>query len=73
MPQVRMLTSVAGDELTADEGEVVEMSPQMATVWADGVRGEVVRPSVGVETPEGNVTARRGGFDTPETRVTRRR
>lgn len=68
MPQVRMLTDVAGPESSWEAGQVVEMTPQQANVWADGVRGEVVRPIAPVETPERNVKARRGEHQTPESR-----
>jgi hypothetical protein len=68
MPQVRMLTSVAGPHMNWDEGEIVDMSPEDAKIWADGVRGEIVRPVDLVETPERNAAARRGGYQTPETR-----
>jgi hypothetical protein len=64
-----MLTSVAGERFNWDEGEEVDMTPEQASVWADGVRGELVRPSTTVETPERNVVARRGGVVTPETRA----
>ena len=69
MPRVRMLTAVAWETGNWDEGEVVDMTPEQASVWADGVRGELVRPSTTPETPERNVTARRGGYTTPETRA----
>ena len=69
MPRVRMLTSVAWETGSWDEGEEVDMTPEQAGVWADGVRGELVRPITVVETPERNVTARRGGYQTPETRA----
>ena len=68
MPRVRMLTSIAGPYSQWDEGEVVDMTPEEANVWADGVRGEVVRPTDLTETPERNVAARRGGVEVPETR-----
>lgn len=51
MPLVRMLTSAAGPTGSWDVGEEVEMSGDEARVWADGVRGELVR-GVLVETPE---------------------
>jgi hypothetical protein len=69
MPRVRMLTGVAGPYGQWDEGEEIDMTPEQASVWADGVRGELVRPSTVVETPERNVVARRGGVQTPETRA----
>lgn len=68
MPQVRMLTSVAGPHGQWDIDEIVDMTPEQANIWADGVRGELVRPSVSIETPERNVQQRRGGYQTPETR-----
>lgn len=71
MPRVRMLTSVAGEHVQWDEGDEIDMTPEQASVWADGVRGELVRPTDQVETPEGNVSARRGGYTTPETRARR--
>jgi hypothetical protein len=69
MPVVRMLTSAAGPHGSWDEGEEVTMTPEQARVWADGVRGELVRPTTPTETPERNVVARRGGVTTPETRT----
>lgn len=66
MPRVRMLTSVAGPHMYWDEGDEVDMTPAEANVWADGVRGELVRPTTQVETPEKNTAARRGGYQTPE-------
>lgn len=68
MPLVRMLTSGANERRVWDYDEVVDMTPAEANVWADGVRGELVRPSDSMETPEANVQARRGGYQTPETR-----
>lgn len=62
MPLVRMLTSVAGPARSWEIGEEVEMSGEEAQVWADGVRGELVRGArvqtpesrgIPVETPEG--------------------
>lgn len=69
MPRVRMLTSVAGQYFQWDEGDEVDMTPEEANVWADGVRGELVRPTTTVEPPERNAAARRGGYTTPETRA----
>lgn len=43
MPRVRMLTSVAGAHRSWAPGELVDMTPEEAAVWADGVRGELVR------------------------------
>ena len=57
MPLVRMLTSVAGKdpvtgaEFAWQEGQEVSMPAAQAAVWADGVRGELVRFEP-VETPE---------------------
>lgn len=68
MPLVRMLTSVAGPHGQWDEGDEVDMTPEQVNIWADGVRGELVRPTTQVETPERNVATRRGGYTTPETR-----
>jgi hypothetical protein len=51
-----------------DEGEEIDMTPEQANIWADGVRGELVRPSTQIETPEKNSSTRRGGYQTPETR-----
>lgn len=63
MPLVRMLTSIAGSRVSWDLGEEVEMSPEEAAVYADGVRGELVRGPA-VETPEG----RSARMETPEGR-----
>ena len=51
MPLVRMLTSVAGRNFDCALGDVVEMSPQLARIWADGVRGELVSDE-GASSPE---------------------
>jgi hypothetical protein len=67
MPRVRMLTSVAGQYCQWDEGDEVDMTPEQAAVWADGVRGELVRPSTTPDTPE----RRQAGVQTPETRARR--
>lgn len=56
MPLVRMLTSVAGATVSWELGEEVEMTPAEAQVWADGVRGELVRDDPPV-TPEGRARA----------------
>lgn len=61
MPRVRMLTSVA----TADDywgyGEVVDMTPEQAQVFADGVRGELVRgrPPITPESRAAKMETRR--------------
>lgn len=52
MPLVRMLTSVASPTRSWEIGEEIEMSGAEAQVWADGVRGELVREQPPV-TPEG--------------------
>lgn len=67
MPRVRMLTSVAGEHTLWEAGEEVDMTPDQARVWADGVRGELVRGPA-VETPEKTSTRRGAGFETPEGR-----
>lgn len=67
MPRVRMLTSVAGEHTLWEEGQEIDMTPEQAKVWADGVRGELVR-SPAVETPEKTATRRGAGFETPEGR-----
>jgi hypothetical protein len=61
MPLVRMLTSVAGPTVQWHEGDEVQMSPEDAAVWADGVRGELVR-GIRPVAPE----QRRRGVETPE-------
>jgi hypothetical protein len=66
MPQVRILTSAAGPDWDWQPGDVVEMSVERAAVWADGERGELVRPESTSETPEGNATRRGGNYQTPE-------
>jgi hypothetical protein len=64
-----MLTSGANQRMSWDFDEIVDMTPEEANVWADGVRGELVRPTAPpIETPERNVQQRRGGYTTPETR-----
>lgn len=68
MPKVRMLTSGANQRFSWDHDEIVDMTPEEAAVWADGVRGELVRPTDPVETPERNNAKRRGSYQTPETR-----
>lgn len=65
MPRVRLLTSVAGLHESWQAGEEVDMTPEQAQVWADGVRGELVR-EVPVETPEGNRRKRAPKVETPE-------
>lgn len=55
-----MLTSVAGADFVWQAGDEVDMTPEMARVWADGVRGELVRGRK-TETPE-----RRRSVETPE-------
>lgn len=68
-----MLTDAAGlDAAGADylweAGEVVTMTPEQAKVWADGVRGELVRTTTAVETPESSARRRGGTVHTPEGR-----
>ena len=70
MPRVRLLTSVAWETGYWEQGEEVDMTPEQAKVWADGVRGELVRGPV-VETPEKTSTRRGAGFETPEGRTIR--
>lgn len=70
MPRVRMLTSIAGPHMLWEEGQEVDMTPEEAGVWADGVRGELVRGPV-VQTPEKTGMRRGGGFETPEGRAGR--
>lgn len=70
MPRVRMLTSIAGPREHWDAGQEVDMTPELAKVWADGVRGELVRGPA-VETPEKASVRRGAGFETPENRTTR--
>ena len=65
-----MLTSVAGEHVLWEAGEEVDMTPDQARVWADGVRGELVR-GPGVETPEKASVRRGAGFEPPEGRTTR--
>lgn len=62
-----MLTSVAGEHTLWEAGEEVDMTADQARVWADGVRGELVRGPA-VETPEKTSTRRGAGFETPEGR-----
>lgn len=63
MPRVRMLCSGASETRVWDAEEEVDMTPSEASIWADGVRGELVR-DVPVETPESN---RRKRGPRPET------
>lgn len=70
MPRVRMLTSVAGPREHWDEGQEVDMTPEQAKVWADGVRGELVRGPA-METPEKTSTRRGAGYETSEGRANR--
>jgi hypothetical protein len=51
MPRIRMLTSVAGDGFVWEVGQEIDLPGSEASVWADGVRAELVR-SVPLETPE---------------------
>jgi NADH dehydrogenase FAD-containing subunit len=46
-----MLVSVAGEGTLWEEGEEIEMTPEQVKVWADGIRGELVRETR-VDTPE---------------------
>lgn len=71
MPTVRMLTDVAGPDAVWHAGEDIEMTPEQAGVWADGVRGELVRPVAVVDTPEATSRRRGAGYVTPEGRSTR--
>lgn len=43
MPRVRILQAVAGEDFSWLPGDEVDMSGKDAGVWADGVRGELVR------------------------------
>jgi len=54
MARIRMLTSVAGDGFVWETGQVIDLPGSEATVWADGVRAELVRGRP-VETPEAGV------------------
>lgn len=47
-----MLTSVSGPGFVWRPGEIVDLPGPEASVWADGVRAELVRDEP-VETPEG--------------------
>ncbi|MBK3542538.1 hypothetical protein [Streptomyces sp. MBT60] len=51
MARIRLLTSVSGRGFAWAPGEVVDLPGAEATVWADGVRAELVRDEV-PETPE---------------------
>lgn len=51
MPSVRMLTNVAGPNHEWRVGDVVQMTPELAQIWADGIRGELVTERR-VDTPE---------------------
>lgn len=51
MPLVRMLTGAAGANFEWRPGDEVQMSPEEAQKWADGIRGELVTEER-VQTPE---------------------
>lgn len=51
MARIRMLTSVAGDGFSWEAGQEIDLPGSEASVWADGVRAEMVR-SDKPETPE---------------------
>lgn len=65
MPRVRILQAVAGEDFSWLPGDEVDMSGKDANVWADGVRGELVRGEAAA-TPE-------RGDATPETAARRSR
>ncbi|MGW0032121.1 hypothetical protein ACWDXD_20125 [Streptomyces sp. NPDC003314] len=54
MARIRMLTGVSGPGFVWRPGEIVDLPGPEASVWADGVRAEMVRDEP-VETPEGAV------------------
>ncbi len=68
MPLVRMLTSGAGPQRSWEAGDEVAMTVDEAAVWADGVRGELVRGQP-LETPEANRRRHGGRVETPEGHV----
>ena len=44
MPLIRLLTSVVGsDSVSGDAGDEIRVDGPTASVWADGVRAELVR------------------------------
>lgn len=51
MVAVRILQGVSGDDFSWTPGQVVDMSAEDASKWADGYRGELVRGEQ-PETPE---------------------
>ncbi|MET7914459.1 hypothetical protein ABZU45_00710 [Streptomyces avermitilis] len=51
MARIRMLTSVSGDGFVWETGQEIDLPGSEATVWADGVRAELVRGQP-IETPE---------------------
>lgn len=51
MVAVRILQGVSGDDFSWTPGEVVDMSAEDASKWADGYRAELVRGEE-AETPE---------------------
>lgn len=60
-----MFCSGASEQRVWDADEEVDMTPSEASVWADGVRGELVR-DVPVETPEASRRKRGPRVETPE-------
>jgi hypothetical protein len=56
MARIRMLTSVAGEGFVWEIGQEIDLPGPQATVWADGVRAELVR-SEKPETPEAAAAA----------------
>lgn len=64
MPKVRILCDIAGPRTLWEAGEVVQMTPAEANVWADGIRGELVAPPDETETPERTATRRGPAVET---------
>ena len=63
MPLIRLLTSVVGSgPVSGDAGDEIRVDGPTASIWADGVRAELVRePSQerAVKQPAEKTTARR--------------
>ncbi len=58
---VRLLVAVAGADFSWTPGQEVDMPPEQAAIWADGVRGEYVSPAPAVETTDAQPRPRRRG------------
>lgn len=57
MARIRMLTGVSGPGFVWRPGEIVDLPGPEASIWADGIRAELVRDEP-VETPEAAVPER---------------